>query len=70
MTVKGVDTTHVSGLRSWLLVLFLVLRGFSPSTLSSDITNSIFSLLLLVLSYRYALFIYYYFLVFLWAIYQ
>ena len=73
MTVKGVDTTHVSGLRSWLLVLFLVLRGFSPGTLSSDITTSIFSLLLLLLSYRYtmyALFIYYYFLVFLWAIYQ
>ena len=69
MTVKRVDATQACGL-SWLLFLFFVLRGFSPSTLSSDITTSIFSLLLLLLSHRYALFIYYYFLVFLRAIYQ
>ena len=59
MTVKRVDATHVSGL-TWLMVLFFVPRGFSPGTLSTDITTSIFSLLLLLLSYRYALFIYYY----------
>ena len=63
MTVKHVHATHVFGL-SWLLVLFFVPRGFSPGALSSDITTSIFSVLLLLLSYRYALFIYYYFLVF------
>ena len=69
MTVKGVDATQVGGL-TWLMVLFFVPRGFSPGTLSTDITTSIFSLLLLSLSHKYALFIYYYFLVFLWAIYQ
>ena len=56
MTVKRVDATQVSGL-TWLMVLFFVPRGFSPGTLSTDITTSIFSFLL---SYRYALFIYYY----------
>ena len=63
MTVKRVDATQVSGL-TWLMVLFFVPRGFSPGTLSTDITTSIFSLLLLLLSHRFALFIYYYFLIF------